>query len=144
MAEIKIMNNSGYPLPEYATNGSSGMDLYANIDRKVTVKMGEVALIGTGIRISLPEGYEAQIRARSGLALKHGIFLVNGIGTIDSDYTGEIKVILSNAKKEPFDITPGMKIAQMVIVKYEKAEFVEVKSLEKTSRGDGGFGHTGI
>lgn len=144
MAEIKIMNNSGYPLPEYATNGSSGMDLYANIDKKVTVKMGEVSLIGTGIRISLPEGYEAQIRARSGLALKHGIFLVNGIGTIDSDYTGEIKVILSNAKKEPFDITPGMKIAQMVIVKYEKAEFIEVKSLEKTSRGDGGFGHTGL
>lgn len=142
--KIEIINKSKYPLPEYATSGSAGVDLYANIDEDITVNMGEIKLIPTGIFIKLPLGYEAQIRARSGLSLKHGITLVNGIGTIDSDYRGEIGIILTTLKNEPFTITPGMKIAQMVIAKHEIAEFIEVKKLDDTKRGDGGFGHSGI
>lgn len=142
--KIEIINKSKYPLPEYATSGSAGVDLYANIDEDITVNMGEIKLIPTGIYIKLPLGYEAQIRARSGLSLKHGITLVNGIGTIDSDYRGEIGIILTTLKNEPFTITPGMKIAQMVIAKHEIAEFVEVEKLDDTKRGAGGFGHSGI
>ncbi len=108
------------------------------------VNMGEIKLIPTGIYIKLPLGYEAQIRARSGLSLKHGVTLVNGIGTIDSDYRGEIGIILTTLKNEPFTITPGMKIAQMVIAKHEIAEFIEVEKLNDTKRGSGGFGHSGI
>lgn len=144
MVKVKIMNRSDYPIPEYATPGSSGIDLYANIKEDTVLEMGKISLIGTGIHISLPAGYEAQVRARSGLSLKHGVFLVNGIGTIDSDYTGEISVIMSTASKKPFTVTPGMKIAQLVITRYETAEFEEVDSLEETERGDGGFGHTGL
>ena len=144
MVKVKIMNRSDYPIPEYATPGSSGIDLYANIKEDTVLEMGKISLIGTGIHISLPAGYEAQVRARSGLSLKHGVFLVNGIGTIDSDYTGEISVIMSTASKKPFTVTPGMKIAQLVITRYETAEFEEVDSLEDTERGDGGFGHTGL
>lgn len=142
--KIEIINKSKYPLPEYATSGSAGVDLYANIDEDITVNMGEIKLIPTGIFIKLPLGYEAQIRARSGLSLKHGVTLVNGIGTIDSDYRGEIGIILTTLKNEPFTITPGMKIAQMVIAKHEIAEFIEVEKLDDTKRGDGGFGHSGI
>lgn len=142
--KIEIINKSKYPIPEYATIGSAGADLYANIDEDVTVNMGEIKLIPTGIYIKLPIGYEAQIRARSGLSLKHGITLVNGIGTIDSDYRGEIGIILTTLKNEPFTITPGMKIAQMIIAKHEVAEFIEVEKLDETQRGDGGFGHSGI
>ena len=142
--KIEIINKSKYPLPEYATSGSAGVDLYANIDEDITVNMGEIKLIPTGIFIKLPLGYEAQIRARSGLSLKHGVTLVNGIGTIDSDYRGEIGIILTTLKNEPFTITPGMKIAQMVIAKHEIAEFVEVEKLDDTKRGAGGFGHSGI
>ncbi|MCO8194180.1 dUTP diphosphatase [Anaerofustis sp. NSJ-163] len=142
--KIEIINKSKYPLPEYATSGSAGVDLYANIDNDITINMGEIKLIPTGIFIKLPLGYEAQIRARSGLSLKHGITLVNGIGTIDSDYRGEIGIILTTLKNEPFTITPGMKIAQMVIAKHEIAEFIEVEKLDDTKRGDGGFGHSGI
>lgn len=142
--KIEIINKSKYPLPEYATSGSAGVDLYANIDENITVNMGEIKLIPTGIFIKLPLGYEAQIRARSGLSLKHGVTLVNGIGTIDSDYRGEIGIILTTLKNEPFTITPGMKIAQMIIAKHEIAEFVEVEKLDDTKRGAGGFGHSGI
>lgn len=142
--KVEIINKSPYPIPKYATCGSAGADLYANITDNITVNMGEIKLIPTGIHIKLPKGYEAQIRARSGLALKHGITLVNGIGTIDSDYRGEIGIILTTLKNEPFKITPGMKIAQMVIAKHEVAEFIEVERLEDTKRGDGGFGHSGI
>ncbi|MGN8914162.1 dUTP diphosphatase [Anaerofustis stercorihominis] len=142
--KIEIINKSKYPLPEYATSGSAGVDLYANIDEDITVNMGEIKLIPTGIFIKLPLGYEAQIRARSGLSLKHGVTLVNGIGTIDSDYRGEIGIILTTLKNEPFTITPGMKIAQMIIAKHEIAEFVEVEKLDDTKRGAGGFGHSGI
>ncbi len=142
--KIEIINKSKYPIPEYATIGSAGADLYANIDEDVTVNIGEIKLIPTGIYIKLPIGYEAQIRARSGLSLKHGITLVNGIGTIDSDYRGEIGIILTTLKNEPFTITPGMKIAQMIIAKHEVAEFIEVEKLDETQRGDGGFGHSGI
>ncbi|WP_329383954.1 dUTP diphosphatase [Anaerofustis butyriciformans] len=142
--KIEIINKSKYPLPEYATSGSAGVDLYANIDEDITVNMGEIKLIPTGIFIKLPLGYEAQIRARSGLSLKHGLTLVNGIGTIDSDYRGEIGIILTTLKNEPFTITPGMKIAQMIIAKHEIAEFVEVEKLDDTKRGAGGFGHSGI
>ena len=142
--KIKVVNKSKYPLPSYATEGSSGIDLFADIAEDITVKMGEVSLIPTGIHVQVPEGCEAQVRARSGLSLKHGLFLVNGIGTIDSDYTGEIKIIMSNAKKEPFTVQPGMKIAQLVFARYEKAELISVENLDETKRGQGGFGHSGI
>lgn len=144
MMKIKVVNNSKYPLPSYATEGSSGIDLFADITEDMTVKMGEVSLIPTGIHVQVPEGCEAQVRARSGLSLKHGLFLVNGIGTIDSDYTGEIKIIMSNAKKEPFTVKPGMKIAQLVFARYEKAELINAENLDETKRGQGGFGHSGI
>src|SRR5690554_6254171 len=142
--KIKIINNSNYRLPDYQTKGSAGMDIYANIDYSITLKPFERKLIPTGLSISMPIGYEAQIRARSGLALKYGISLVNGIGTIDSDYRGEIKIILINLGEKDFIINNGDRIAQFVLSKYEKIEFEEVSSLEDTSRGEGGFGHTGI
>ncbi|EDS73421.1 dUTP diphosphatase [Anaerofustis stercorihominis] len=142
--KVEIINKSKYPLPEYATIGSAGADLYANIDEDMILRQGEISLIPTGIYIKLPVGYEAQIRARSGLSLKHGVTLVNGIGTIDSDYRGEIGIIITTLKNEPFRVTPGMKIAQMVISKHEIAEFTEVENLDETDRGKGGFGHSGV
>lgn len=142
--KVEIVNESKYPIPSYATSGSAGVDLYANIQKDITLKKGVITLIPTGIKIKLPKGYEAQVRARSGLSLKNGVCLVNGIGTIDSDYRGEIGVIITTLKDEPFTVTPGMKIAQMVISKYETCEFKEVTSLEETVRGSGGFGHTGV
>ncbi|RGD73341.1 dUTP diphosphatase [Anaerofustis stercorihominis] len=142
--KVEIINKSKYPLPEYATKGSAGADLYANIDEDIILRQGEISLIPTGIYIKLPVGYEAQIRARSGLSLKHGVTLVNGIGTIDSDYRGEIGIIITTLKNEPFRVTPGMKIAQMVISKHEIAEFTEVENLDETDRGEGGFGHSGV
>lgn len=141
--KIEIVNKSDFPLPNYKTKGSAGMDLYANIENPISINPMERVLIPTGLYISIPNGYEAQIRARSGLALKHGISLVNGVGTIDSDYRGEIGVILINFGKETYTINKGDRIAQLVIVKYEKAEFVQVSTLDSTDRGDGGFGHTG-
>lgn len=140
---IKVMNKSNYPLPKYNTKGSSGMDLYANIDKSVVLKPLDRILVPTGLYISIPNGYEAQIRARSGLSLKHGITLANGIGTIDSDYRGEIGVILINLSNEEYTINKGDKIAQLVLTKYKKVEFEEVNSLDNTERNDGGFGHTG-
>lgn len=140
--KIKIVNKSKHPLPRYQTELSAAVDLMANIDEPVTLKPMERALIPTGIYIALPPGYEAQIRPRSGLALKHGISMVNAPGTIDADYRGEIGVILINLGQEPFTINDGDRIAQMVIAKHEVVEWDEVETLDETKR-KGGFGSTG-
>ena len=144
MEKIKIVNSSPFELPRYETKGSAGLDLQAFIETGIVLRPTERALVPTGLFVELPEGYEAQIRARSGLAIKHGISLVNGIGTIDSDYRGEIKVILINLGDTNFVINNGDRIAQMVIMKHEQAEFELVEDLNNTERGSGGFGHTGI
>lgn len=141
--KIRVINESKHCLPKYATEGSAGMDLYANLEGKVTLKPLERKLIPTGIRIALPKGYEAQIRPRSGLALKHGISLGNAVATIDADYRGLIGVILINLSNETFEVNDGDRIAQMVIAKHEIAEWEETDTLDETERGDGGFGHTG-
>ena len=141
--EIKIVNKSAYPLPEYATALSAGLDLKANITEPVTLKPLERVLVPTGLFIALPEGTEAQVRTRSGLAAKHGITVLNSPGTIDADYRGEIKVILVNLSNEPFVINPGERIAQMVVARFERAQWVEVQELDSTERGEGGFGSTG-
>lgn len=142
--KIKIINKSKHPLPQYQTQGSSGMDLRANLDKKIILKSLERTLVPTGIYIELPQGYEAQIRARSGLALKKGLSLPNGIGTIDSDYRGELKIIFVNLGKEDIEINDGDRIAQMVIMKIERPEIEEVEILGDTERSKGGFGHTGL
>lgn len=142
--DVKIINTSNNDLPTYSTPQSAGMDLRAYLTEPVTLMPGERKLIGTGLYIALPEGYEAQIRPRSGLALKNGITVLNAPGTIDADYRGEIKVILYNASNEEFVVSSGERIAQMVIAKHEKANFIEVTSLDETERGDGGFGHSGV
>lgn len=141
--EIRVINNSDNPLPTYATTGSSGMDMRAHLDNIYTLKPLERALIPTGLFIELPEGYEAQIRPRSGLAIKHGITCLNTPGTIDADYRGEIKIILINLSQEEQVIHPGDRIAQMVIQKVEKATWVPVEDITITERNAGGFGHTG-
>ena len=141
--EIKVINASRYELPKHATSGSAGLDLRSNEEYIISIEPFCRKLIHTGIHIELPQGYEAQIRPRSGLALKKGLTVLNSPGTIDSDYRGEIGVILYNSSKEPAVIDPGERIAQMVIAKYERAELVDVNSLNETDRGDGGFGHTG-
>lgn len=141
--EVKIVNKSNHQLPSYATAGSAGMDLKANTDVPVSLKPMERWLFPTGIYIQLPDGYEAQIRPRSGLAAKYGITVTNCIGTIDSDYTGEIKVSLINLSTDTVVIYPGDRIAQMVVAKYEKVTWEEVAALDETERGDGGFGSTG-
>ena len=144
MIKIKIVNKGNQPLPEYATPQSAGVDLRANIDDPVELKPLSRALIPTGLHIALPEGYEAQIRPRSGLAIKKGITCLNTPGTIDADYRGEVGVILINLSAETFIVNPGERIAQMIINKFEQAEFELVEELDKTERGEGGFGHTGI
>jgi dUTP pyrophosphatase len=131
------------PLPRYATAHSAGMDISAAVDQDVVLKPGSTALIPTGFAIALPEGYEAQIRPRSGLAIKHGIGILNSPGTIDADYRGEVKIILSNFGKEDFVVRRGERIAQMVIAQLERAEWIESDRLDDTERGAGGFGHTG-
>ncbi len=141
--EIKIINKSGHPLPAYSTEHSAGMDLRANLETDVVLKPLQRALIPTGLFIELPEGYEAQIRPRSGLAYKHGITILNAPGTIDADYRGEIGVILVNLSSEEFAIKNGERICQMVIAKHEKAQWIETHTLQETERGAGGFGHTG-
>lgn len=140
---IKIKTLSGQ-LPQYETAGSAGMDIRAYIEEPVTIAPGKRALIPTGLFMEIPEGYEVQIRARSGLAVKHGIGLTNGIGTIDSDYRGEIKVSLINWGEEDFTVNNGDRIAQIVVAKYERAELCQAEELSETERGAGGFGHTGI
>ena len=141
--EIKIINKSKHPLPEYQTPQAAGVDLRANLDESVTLNTLERKLIGTGLFIELPVGYEAQIRPRSGLAAKHGITVINTPGTIDSDYRGEIKICLVNLSNEPFTVNDGERIAQMVIAKHEVADFVLTDYLSETQRGEGGHGHTG-
>lgn len=140
---VKIVNKSAYGLPQYATEGSAGMDIRANITEAITLKSLERSLIPTGLFIELPEGFEAQIRPRSGLAIKQGITCLNSPGTIDTDYRGEIKVILINLSGEVQTIHPGDRIAQMVIAKTEQIEWLEVSQIDETQRGEGGFGHTG-
>ena len=142
--KVKVVKNNEFKLPKYETKGSAGVDLQANVENTVVLKPMERALVPTGLFIELPEGYEAQVRARSGLAIKHGISLVNGIGTIDSDYRGEIKVILINLGDKDFTINSGDRIAQMVFIKHEQADFELVEELESSERGAGGFGHTGV
>lgn len=141
--EVKIKTKNG-TLPAYETEGSAGMDLQADLEGPISLEPGRRALIPTGLSIELPLGYEAQIRARSGLAIKQGIGLVNGVGTIDSDYRGEIKVALINWGQEPVVIQDGDRIAQMVIAKYERITWKQVEELGDTKRGAGGFGHTGL
>ncbi len=141
--KIKIINKSNNPLPQYSTDLSAGLDLRAYLNNDLILKPLQRVLIPTGLFIELPEGYEAQIRPRSGLAYKHGITVLNTPGTIDADYRGEIKVILVNLSNDDFVINSGERICQMVIAKHESAVFVEVDSLEETIRGEGGFGHTG-
>lgn len=141
--KIKVVNKGQQQLPTYATPQSAGMDLRANIEEGIFIHPMERMLVPTGLHIALPEGYEAQIRPRSGLALEHGITVLNSPGTVDADYRGEIGVILINLSQKAFFIAPGERIAQMVISRYEQAEFVDVETLDDTERGDGGFGHTG-
>ncbi|GJQ24280.1 MAG: dUTP diphosphatase [Planctomycetia bacterium] len=144
--KIKVMRKHGcedLPLPRYMSEAASGMDLYAAVDKSVLIERNEIKLIPTGIHIELPTGYEAQVRPRSGLALKHGLTLVNAPGTIDSDYRGEIGIILCNLGKDIFTVERGMRIAQLVIQPVTRAELVEVERLEESPRGIGGFGHTG-
>ncbi|MCB0502003.1 MAG: dUTP diphosphatase [Bacteroidetes bacterium] len=141
---IKIINESDNQLPAYETEGSAGLDLRASLTEPISLKPLQRALIPTGLYIELPQGYEAQIRPRSGLAIKKGIGLLNTPGTIDSDYRGEIKIILINLSNETAQVHHGERIAQMVINKYEKVTFVEVDELSETERGEGGFGHTGV
>jgi dUTP pyrophosphatase len=141
--QIKIINKSKHALPEYETVQSAGMDLRANIDAPITLESLERSLVPTGLFIELPVGYEAQIRPRSGLAIKQGISLVNTPGTIDSDYRGEIKVILVNLSNTPVIIKDGERICQMVIARHERAEWIPCEQLTETDRGEGGFGHTG-
>ncbi len=141
--KVRIINRSRHPLPSYATPQSAGLDLRANIDSPVTLRPLERRLIPTGLSISLPDGYEAQVRPRSGLALRYGVTLLNTPGTIDADYRGEIGVILVNLSSEDFTVNDGDRIAQMVIARYEQTEWEETDTLDETERGAGGFGHTG-
>lgn len=142
--QLNIINKSHHPLPKYATPLSAGMDLRANLEEPITLAPLERKLIPTGLFMALPEGYEAQVRPRSGLALKKGITVLNSPGTIDADYRGEVGVILINLSSEPFVVEDGERIAQMVIAKHEQPELVEVEVLDETERGAGGFGHSGV
>ena len=141
--KVNIVNKSAFPTPAYATEKSAGMDLKANLNEPVTLGPLQRAMIPTGLFIALPDGSEAQVRPRSGLAAKYGISVLNSPGTIDADYRGEIKVILVNLSNEPFTVNPGERIAQLVIARYEKIEWSEVEVLDETERGVGGFGSTG-
>lgn len=141
--QIRIINKSHHPLPEYATADSAGLDLRANLDAPIVLKPLERCLVPTGLYIALPQGTEAQIRPRSGLALKRGVTVLNSPGTIDADYRGEVRIILVNLSAEPFEIRDGERIAQMVVARHERVEWDETDSLDATERGAGGFGHTG-
>ncbi len=141
--QLFVINRSHHPLPQYATPLSAGMDLRANLDTPLTIQPGQRLLVPTGLFIALPEGYEAQIRPRSGLAIKHGITVLNSPGTIDADYRGEINIILINLSDKPFTIEDGERVAQMVIARHDRAEWIETTTLDETQRGSGGFGHTG-
>ena len=140
--EVKVVREKNVTLPKYETEGSAGLDVRANITEPIVLKSLERVLIPTGLKIAIPEGYEVQVRPRSGLAIKHGITMLNSPGTIDSDYRGEIKVIAVNLSNETYTIEPNERIAQLVLNKVEQIEFVEVDELDATNRGEGGFGHT--
>jgi dUTP pyrophosphatase len=142
--KVKIINDSSNPLPAYETPSSAGMDVRARLDSPVTLQPLQRALIPTGLRIQLPQGYECQVRPRSGLALKHGISLVNTPGTIDADYRGEIGIIVINLSDQPYTITDGERIAQLVIKEYVHVTWEQVDRIDETERGEGGFGHTGV
>ena len=144
MIKINVVNKGHQQLPAYATPQSAGMDLRANIEEPVVLHPMERKLIGTGLHIALPEGYEAQIRPRSGLALKHGITVLNSPGTVDADYRGEVMVLLINLSDKDFVVNDGERIAQMVIAKHEQGDFIEVEVHDETERGEGGYGHTGV
>ena len=144
MVKIEVINKGRQPLPAYATPQSAGLDLRANITEPVTLQPLERRLIPTGLYIALPKGYEAQVRPRSGLALKHGITVLNSPGTIDSDYRGELMVLLINLSREAFTINEGERIAQLVVARHEQAELVGVEQLDETTRGTWGYGHTGV
>ena len=144
MIQVKVVNKGRHPLPAYATPQSAGMDLRANISEPVTLRPLERRLIPTGIFMALPEGYEAQVRPRSGLALKHGITVLNSPGTIDADYRGEVMVLLVNLSADDFVVNDGERIAQMVVARHETVDFAEVDVLGDTERGEGGYGHTGV
>ena len=144
MIELSVINKSNNPLPVYQTQQSAGLDLNAFIDESIEIAPLDRKLVGTGLYIALPEGYEAMIRPRSGMALKHGITVLNTPGTIDADYRGEIKVLLINLSNEKFKISNGDRIAQMVVNKFEQVQFKLVDNLDSTERGAGGYGHTGI
>ncbi len=144
MIKIKVVNRGHQQLPAYATPQSAGMDLRANLDEPVTLRPLERRLIPTGLHIALPEGYEAQVRPRSGLALKHGLTVLNSPGTIDADYRGEIGVVLINLSQQDFVVNDGERIAQMVIARHEQGDFDVVEELDATERGEGGYGHTGV
>ena len=141
--KVKVINRGPYPLPEYATPLSAGLDLKADLQEPIVLESLQRSIVPTGLFIALPEGYEAQIRPRSGLAAKHGITVLNSPGTIDADYRGELKVILVNLSNEPFTIVPGERIAQLIVARYEQVEWELAESLDETSRGEGGFGSTG-
>ena len=141
--KVKIVNKSAHAVPSYATELSAGMDLRADLESPLTLAPLQRALVPTGLYLALPEGYEAQVRPRSGLAAKHGVTVLNTPGTIDADYRGEVKVILVNLSDTPFDIVPGERIAQMVVARHERVEWEEVDILDETRRGAGGFGSTG-
>lgn len=143
--QVKLKKlRSSATLPQYQTDQSAGMDLVADLEQAITLQPGERSQVPTGLAIALPAGFEAQVRARSGLAHKHGLTMSNGVGTIDADYRGEIKVLMINSGTEPFTVEPGMRIAQMVIARYERVEWEQVEELDETARGSGGFGHTGL
>ena len=144
MVKIEVINKGRQPLPAYATAQSAGMDLRANIPESITLQPLERRLIPTGLYIALSEGYEAQVRPRSGLALKHGITVLNSPGTIDSDYRGELMVLLINLSQDPFTVNDGERIAQLVIARHEQAVLTAVEVLDETERGAGGYGHTGV
>lgn len=144
MVKVNVINKGHHPLPAYATPQSAGMDLRANISQPVTLRPMERRLIPTGLYIALPQGYEAQIRPRSGLALKHGVTVLNSPGTIDADYRGELMVLLVNLSVEDFVVNDGERIAQMVVARHETVDFAEVSELDETERGAGGYGHTGV
>ena len=141
--EVKVVREKGVELPKYETKGSAGMDVRANIKESITLKSLERILIPTGLKVAIPEGYEIQVRPRSGLAIKHGITMLNTPGTVDSDYRGELKVIVVNLSNEAYTIEPNERIGQFVLNKIEQIEFIEVEELDSTERGEGGFGHTG-
>ena len=141
--QVKVVREKGVELPKYETGGSAGMDVRANIKEPITLKSLERILVPTGLKVAIPEGYEIQVRPRSGLAIKHGITMLNTPGTVDSDYRGELKVIVVNLSNEAYTIEPNERIGQFVLNKIEQIEFVEVEELDSTERGEGGFGHTG-